>query len=124
MNKENLNNIVGTLKLRMNDYDKTSDAYKELNNTINMLTAKCYQEETVEPIKSIEDIMEELLVAALEFGNDNIELLMSCEEDSFYIYNISTNSVIGETYLMNNYNRYDLKEACEERGLIYKENTN
>jgi len=44
MNEENLNMIINTLKLRMKDYSKDSDAYRELQNTINMLEAKCYRE--------------------------------------------------------------------------------
>ena len=43
MRKENLDMIINTLRLRMEDYDKNSDAYKELKNTIDMLTAECYQ---------------------------------------------------------------------------------
>jgi len=43
MNNETLEMIINTLKLRMNNYSKDSDAYKELKNTIDMLTAKCYR---------------------------------------------------------------------------------
>ena len=43
MDNENLDMIADCLRLRMKDYKKDSDAYRELKNTIDMLTAKCYR---------------------------------------------------------------------------------
>ena len=44
MKKENLDMIIETLRIRMKGYNEKSDAYRELKNTIDMLTAKCYQD--------------------------------------------------------------------------------
>jgi hypothetical protein len=45
MKNETLDMIINTLRLRMRHYNKESDAYKELKNTIDMLTAPCYRVE-------------------------------------------------------------------------------
>jgi hypothetical protein len=43
MDNKTLEMIINTLMLRMTNYKNDSDAYKELQNTIDMLTAKCYR---------------------------------------------------------------------------------
>ena len=44
MTTENLEMIINSLRLRMNCYCKNSEAYKELKNAVDMLTAKCYRD--------------------------------------------------------------------------------
>mgnify|MGYP000883694576 CR=1 FL=1 len=43
MKNETLDMIINTLRLRMRHYTEESDTYKELKNTIDMLTASCYR---------------------------------------------------------------------------------
>jgi hypothetical protein len=43
MDKKTLDMFVECLHLRMTGYKIGSDAHRELQNTIDMLTAKCYQ---------------------------------------------------------------------------------